>query len=536
MRSDAKEQSLSGARRKRKRAATVEQLRYIDPNTSTAEDVSGPQWASEVKAQVDLRTVKALFHNEEWVFVSVDAIAHPISTLPLTVFRKVVKNGEETLVREDDHPVAKRLKAPNRWQTRQQLVYSYAVDYTLAGNGILYDAPISRQIIHVPCERVQYDIGANLQPKGYLFYPDLEDQILATHGAAFVPLSQVMHCRRPNPSSSFWGLSPFIPGRRSVLFNRYSTDYLLAFYLKGAAPQMILEMDEKTKEANAVRLLRSFEMAFTGRRNQRRTLLLPKGMTAKIAENKIADQNLVELIRMNRETVLNILHVPKHVVSLQEAGGLGSEEHKTALRYFWQTTITDTATALAASLTAHFMEELGEGRVIAFDFSGVSELQDDEIGKAELAEKLLATMTLNEVRKRVWKLGPIEGGDSTPGKPPALGQAPGNPEAAPSPSEDDGDEEDEDDEEEDPEEESRSTEEPAPVAKTEQDAVSGTLTPPPETEPKTPDVLQAELGQRLMAKYGEGVKATFFRRLALPFTRGISIFSSNKRMPLSARS
>jgi len=209
-------------------------------------------------------------------------------------------------------------------------------------------------------------------------------------------------------------MSPFIPGRRSVLFNRYSSEYLNNFYLKGATPGMALEMDKEANEKVALRLLRSFEGAYTGRRNQRRTMVLPKGVSAKEMSHTLADQQLAIYIDKNRETILAMLKVPKHEVGLQASGSLGSEEHKTALKNFWEATLVPMMRIVAGGLTQFFAQDLGPDNFLEFDLEDISALKDDEIAKANLAEKMLNTHTLNEVRKKLYDDPPLTGGDDTP--------------------------------------------------------------------------------------------------------------------------
>jgi HK97 family phage portal protein len=374
-------------------------------------------WSVETKAFLTSQNLKALFFSEDWVFICVDAYAQPISSLPLQVVRKTSEDGQAVEKPVQFHPVSQLLENPNQFVDGVALKYSLACDYVLGGNSFLYHAKQNKQAYHISFDRVQYKLDGNGLPESYIVYPDNEEIIPNVTKGITIQLSEMVHVRRPNPSSPIWGLSPFVPGRRSVLFNRYSQDYLNSFYLKGATPQGILEMEQSANEQSVLRLLRSFELAHTGRRNQRRTMLLPKGVKWSAADHKIADQQITELVRMNRETILNTLHIPKHVVSLQEAGSLGSEEHKMALKYFWTAALLPTANALAASLTKHFRQAgmLAVNEELRFDTSEVAILQDDLKANAETANLLLQTHTLNEVRAQVFGLPPLPEGDYTPG-------------------------------------------------------------------------------------------------------------------------
>jgi len=392
-------------------------LRYIDPNGLPSDEPYNSAWAVETKAFMTSQNLKALFFSEDWVFITVDAFAQPISLLPIQVVRKTIENGQMVEKTVDFHQVSSLLESPNKWSDGTELKYSLACDYVLGGNAFVYHAKSSKEIYHISFDRVQYDFDQQHLPKSYIVYPDSDEIIVGLSKGMQISLDDMAHIRRPNPSSPIWGMSPFIAGRRSILFNRYSQDYLNSFYLKGATPQGILEMDQAANEQSVLRLLRSFEMAHTGRRNQRRTMLLPKGVKWTPADHKIADQGIVDLVRMNRETILNTLHIPKHVVSLQEAGSLGSQEHKMSLKYFWQTALIPTANAIASSLTKHFRKcgMLSDAETLQFDLSSVSFLQDDLMAQAEMAAVLLKTHTLNEVRSQVFGLAPLDGGDLTPG-------------------------------------------------------------------------------------------------------------------------
>lgn len=415
--------SSSKERTRRSKPRSDYSLRYIDPNGMPSDEPMNSAWSVETKAFLTSQNLKALFFSEDWVYICVDAYAQPISSLPLVVIRKTNEDNQIVEKLVQFHPVSQLLENPNQFIDGVALKYSLACDYVLGGNSFLYHAKQTKQAYHISFDRVQYKFDNAGLPEYYIVYPDNEEIIPNVSKGINISLQDMVHVRRPNPGSPLWGLSPFVPGRRSILFNRYSQDYLNSFYLKGATPQGILEMEQSANEQSVLRLLRSFEMAHTGRRNQRRTMLLPKGVKWSTADHKIADQQITDLVRMNRETILATLHIPKHVVSIQEAGSLGSEEHKMALKYFWSAALLPTANAIAANLTKHFRRSgmLAVNEELRFDTSEVAILQDDLKANAETANLLLQTHTLNEVRSQIFGLPALDGGDVTPGvKEPAL--------------------------------------------------------------------------------------------------------------------
>lgn len=398
-------------------------LRYVDPQGMPAEEGGGGLWSQEFKAFLQASTLKGLFFSEDWVFITTDAVAMPISRCPLKVYALAqAEGGKERRDVLAQHAVSRLLATPNKFQSDRELRYSLAVDTVLGGNGFLYHAKELGELHSMPFERVAYRFDGQGLPSHLMFMRQaMDDVFMAEQNGVFVPLDQVIHARRPNPSSAIWGLSPFIPGRKSILFNRYSTDYLLAYYLKGATPQMILEVEQAASQETLVRMIRSFESAYTGRRNQRRTMVLPKGVKATMADTKIADQDFIELTKNNRETVLNLLRVPKHALGLQESGSLGSREHELALRWFWNETIIPTMDLIEGAMTRHFRNAgmLRDNEVIGFDKSNVDVIQEDLLAKAEVSEKLAGIWTPNERREKLFGMPAIPDGDVIPALKPA---------------------------------------------------------------------------------------------------------------------
>lgn len=390
-------------------------LRYLDNQGMVNEEVSGGYWSSEFKAFLQAQTLKALFYSEDWVYITTDAIAAPISQCPLAVFQNTRSDdGKDNKELLEDHPLTKMFETPNPYQTGAELAYSYAVDFVLGGNGFLYQPKNLTQIFNMPFERVAYEFDTAGLPTSVTFYNQRQDDVIlpgAEHRV--IALQDVVHARKPNPSSAFWGLSPFTPGRKCILTNRYTQDYILSFYLKGATPQMILEMENNASQKSLVRMIRSFEAAYTGRRNQRRTMVLPKGVKATMADTKIVDQMFIDLVKQNREVILNVLRVPKHALGLQESGSLGSREHEMALRWFWDQTIKPAMGMMSDALTRHFRKRgvLTPEQFVDFDTSEVKYTADDLLQLSETSNALKDSWTLNERRERLFGLPPLPDGD-----------------------------------------------------------------------------------------------------------------------------
>ena len=382
------------------------------------QDMSGGAWDSEFRSFIDAQTLKQLFFSEAWVFIVCDLVAMKLSSQPMRVMRGEVVDGKFIKKPAEGHPLQELIENPNPFQSYASWMYCIIVDLVLMGNGVLWYASSSNYLMLLPAETVMLDFSRDGKLLSYNVSEIASDGGVTGARQTKFAVEDVVHLRRPNPSSLLWGLSPFIPGRKSVLFNRYSQDYLNSFYQKGAMPGFALEMGAEANERVAMRLLRSFENAYTGRKNMRRTLVLPKGVALKEVSHTLANQDLATYIDLNREDIINLLKVPKHELSLQSAGSLGGEEAKSALKNFWEATLIPMARIIEGELSKFFRRrgQLEDSNTfLEFDLSKVESLQEDVANKATIAEKMLKTHTLNEVRKIFYELPPVEGGDVVQG-------------------------------------------------------------------------------------------------------------------------
>jgi len=363
---------------------------------------------------IDPLTLKRLFFTEDWVYILVDRIASKIASQWLRVMHEEAVDGKKVVTPAEGHPLQALLETPNPEQDYHTWMYSLIVDECLMGNAMLWRAKQADQLILLPSEATRLDMARDGTVKGYIVALHSDEAQMSRRVMRF-PVEEICHIRRPNPSSRLIGLSPFVAGLRAVAFNKFTGEYLNNFYKKGAQPGLVLEMADVANEKQALRLLRSFENAYTGRANQRKTMILPKGVTAQTVAHSLADQQLIEYVRANREVIINLLQIPKHELSIAETGSLGSEEYKIALKNFWSGQLRSIMRRVAGSLTRFFAKDLGPGYFLEFDLSDVDVLQEDADQKATLAEKLLATHTLNEVRAKLYDLDPVAQGDSVRG-------------------------------------------------------------------------------------------------------------------------
>lgn len=355
--------------------------------------------------------LKGVYFSNDWVFICCDRIASKLSTVPLRVCIEDEVDGEAVFRPDPGHAINRLLKNPNPWQDGVGLLYSMISDYCATGNGMILHQPLLNNLIHIPSETVNIIFHDGNVPS-YYFVNYGQGQIpqIVTQQIQ-IPIERLIHIKRPNPSSVYWGLSPLIPGNKSVEFYNLSQEFLNNYYIRGAQPSLILKMENEANEQVMLRLLASFEQAYSGRRNQRRTMILPKGVSADQSPTKLAEQELLEFLILDRETMINLFQVPKQELSIQDNSGWNSDEYNQALRNFWNGPLKTIGDQIELNLTKRLKPFLGKKRVIKFDYSVVPQMQENLKEKAETGTALLPTWTLNEIRKQVFNKPPLPGGD-----------------------------------------------------------------------------------------------------------------------------
>lgn len=390
--------------------------KYQSADDPVSED-SGGYFAQETKANMDAYTLKSLLFDEPWVYTYVNIVARKISKqIMSTHFARVV---DEVLVDtpKAGHPLMKNIIAPNQFELYHGFMYRLASELTLMGNAIVWKMS-SGEYMLLPTERVNLGFDEGRTVSHYELFIDPIVLGMPQQTALKIPVEDIMHIRLPNVSSVYWGLSPFIPARKSILFDRYSTEYMLDFYNKQTNPGTVIEMSKEANEKQALRFLKTLEVNWTGRKNQRRTMIMPKGTSAKSIAQSFAEQELRHHVLLKREEVRAILNIPPHELGMQDSGSIGSDETRRHLVNFWESTIIPFEGFISDGFNLAHKKELGKKFFFKFDNHNVAILQDDLISKATVAEKMLKTHTINEVRKKLYNDPPVENGDTVEGTAP----------------------------------------------------------------------------------------------------------------------
>ncbi len=400
---------------------------------------------------IDVAALQRVFATEIWVYAAVMALAETVASLPLklekktSVNKKVTDaNGVDTVIAQEvwtdasGEKLFKLLQHPNPYATRAEFYMLLMIDLMTAGEYYVYlDAPKgvlmepglqTNDDPSDPFSRLRQRLAVNTPIEGMYRLPPAMMRKIPCEGKAglegYVMTGQtgehafgypeIINVKLPNPLDANSGLSPLIPAFKAVLLDRYASEHMIRFYKSGARLGGVIETEKSLNKEQLSRFQRSFESNYTGRQNHHRTLILPPGMKYNMVEQNPAETALLEFCKHNREAVLAAFKVPPIKVGLMDNANYANA--RVQLKTFFTDSVKPKLTYIedGFNLKSALLPNGSDYRM-RFDLSGVEELQEDLEVKAKTGKAMLeAGVSVNEVRKDVWKKEAAKGGDIVP--------------------------------------------------------------------------------------------------------------------------
>lgn len=424
--------------------------KYLDAEPSGSNNNFSADF-SGIDQHLDAAVLQSLYATETWVYTAVTEIAKTISSLPLKLERRVavkktVKNpvtGADEIINQivwDDatgEDLFKCFERPNAFTTKAEWLMLLAIDLLTTGEYYIYldsdedltalapanpDEPVTD-----PFARLQRTLATTGTIKGmYRIPPTLikpvPDQkagrgfiagyaMESDNGVFAFNFAEIIHVKLPNPSDPYRGLSPLVAAFKPVLLDRFSTEHMVRFYKTGARLGGVIETDKNLNKEQLSRFQRTFESNFTGRKNHHRTLILPPGMKYTTIEQNPGETALLDFCKYNREAILSVYHVPPIKVGILDNANYANA--RVQLQIFFVDTVKPLLRLIEDGYNhkASLMPQNG-GYRIKFDLSDVEVLKEDFLAMATMASAMIkAGLTINEVRKLVWREDPIAKGD-----------------------------------------------------------------------------------------------------------------------------
>lgn len=365
-------------------------------------DEQGGFYSPEFDIRSTAGRIKALYQREPWIYITAFRIALRLASTPM----RVHSSKDDRVV--ENHPLYNLLDSGSDVQSALEMRMFLYLDLCLGGNYFrVLDEGFKKNAGVAPVELVNFKYA-----KDYTRIEAIEVYSASQIGAkrAQFPMEQVIHTKFPNPNDIFYGMSPFLAAARPTLTHRYGDEYQMAFYLRGATPSGVIETSEDMTKNKFARMMRQFELSFTGRANWWRTLFLPKGSKWVQSQVTMQQMEMLETMKEKRREILAVMGVPPSIAGIIEDVNRATAEQQE--RVFYQNTIIPLAAFEAEGWNnSHLVKNIYKGQVyVKPDFSSVEAVVGSATTLGEKAKAMEPYFTIDEIRDEIWQREPLSNG------------------------------------------------------------------------------------------------------------------------------
>lgn len=250
------------------------------------------------------------------LYAVINGISETVSEVNWCLYRKATRNQRpEDRQKVYTHQALKVLNKPNPFMTRQEFIEALEQHIDLTGEGwwvvnTVGPTKIPVEMWLVRPDRMQVVEHPTKFISGYVYKgPDGED----------VPLrkEQVVMIRIPNPYDPVRGMGPVQSILVDVDSSRYGAEWNRNFFINGAEPGGIIEMDTRLDDEEFAEMEMRWRETHQGVANAHRVAILEQG---KWVERKFSqrDMQFVELRKVSSEVIREAFRYPKALMGTVE--------------------------------------------------------------------------------------------------------------------------------------------------------------------------------------------------------------------------
>jgi HK97 family phage portal protein len=300
------------------------------------------------------------------VHAIVTAISRRIAVSPVHVYRKTTKNGRDAKERLPDHPVAKLLSYPNKWQSRSDYWLDAASCVVRHGK---YFAWKSRGTTGPIRELLPID------PRAMAIEQDSKTWAVTYRHGGEVLNPRMLHYVRGPARDFVTGDSPVKDVQTAIGLEILAEKFGASFFKNGALPFLVFSWLQgsggfKTPEESK-QFIHDFQEAFGGG-NRFRAMLAPKGMdkpTSVPIDNDKAQ--FLETRKYQRTVIAGAFGVPPHLVGDLERATFNNVEQQDS--DFTLNVVMPIAQAFEAAMERDLLtdEDTNSGVIIRFNLDSI---------------------------------------------------------------------------------------------------------------------------------------------------------------------
>ena len=350
-----------------------------------------------------------LFESYGHLFACVDAIARNAASIPFKIYQLKSISGTKDRLGEEvtDGSWWSLLNTPNKFTSGSSLVYGLIAFQQLTGTAYLEKVGQMDMLVEL----------WPLRPDWMKIKPDAKDLIggyeYDVDGTIIkYTAEEVFRFKSWHPRSELYGLAPIGPAQNAIITDLYCSKYSKQFFKQGGHLNWYLKIKEEMSEKAFKRLEQQLKTKFAGLENAHSPAVIDNEGEIKELGSSPDRNVLLPQKTLSRKEIYEVYGVPPIIGGfLDEATYNNAKEQE---RIFWEQKEMPLIRELVDGLNRDIFWP--NDMEVKPDFSGVSVLQTNYNEKAPAGKTLVdgKIMTPNEVRKNLFGLEPLEGGDEFP--------------------------------------------------------------------------------------------------------------------------
>ncbi len=226
-------------------------------------------------------------------------------------------------------------------QTFDELLFQVMVDLECLGNGYLEATRDQfgriKRLYHVSARNIKL-----LRDGGFVQTIGTQKRKFASFGGgetfegdASSP-SEIVHFRKYNPSSQFYGRPDSVAAIGSTMGEILARDYNIQFFENNATPRFCLVISGGSLSPKDKEELQNYMSNLKGNPHKTMVLQFPQGVTGEIKPIQTTPQeaSFADYRKMNRDLMVVAHGVPPHLLGIIESGNLGGGTGQSQLQNF----------------------------------------------------------------------------------------------------------------------------------------------------------------------------------------------------------
>ncbi len=294
------------------------------------------------------------------------------------------------------HPLMQVLRKPNAHQSWYEFMELAITYLDLDGNTFIYQARVRptdgfpAALYLLRSDRVRVVPGRErTEPLlGYVY--DAEDAGAWLTRAPFLP-DEIIHVKYPHPRDPFEGYgrgtSPLGAATKQVDVDNAATSFLKHFFDQGVVPYGLLKSKQTLVDEEVARIRERLKAQYAGQQNWGETLILDADADYQRMGMSFQEMTFGDLDARNEVRICQALDVPPILVGAKVGLDRATySNYAQARAAFWQDMLIP---GVYQRFEDAFDAGLGTAEVwLAYDYSNVPALREDETAKAETASRL----------------------------------------------------------------------------------------------------------------------------------------------------